>query len=698
MGHSKATDPLMPAQLFARATQAHQQGRLDIAAALYQQLLAVQADHAEAHHLLGVILGQQGDYAAAAHHIQRALTLAPYNPIYHNNLGEVWRRAQRLPEAAEAYRRAIQLQPGFAQAHYHLGNVLKLLGELDEAIAHYQQALQQRPDQVEVHYNLGNAYLEQGRYKSAMACYEKAIQLNPNHPEAHNNLGVTRREWDQFDEALACFQRALALQPTFREARLNLGLLLEAQGRTEEARRCYQPLLTPDPAQDLFRLHVDTLAPVIFPSNEAIDDYRHRLAVTLADYATRDLQVDLTRLHQSGGEPPSLLYQGRDDRPLKMAYAQLFRDRFPQYPRSLGRDRPHLGFVVTHGHEGVFLKCLRGILNHLPGQRFRLTVVCSRPNGEAILRPLITNPAVAYLSLPARFDQALALVQEACFDLLYYWEVGTDTLNYFLPFCRLAPVQCTSWGWPVTSGIPQLDYFISCAGLETAESEAHYSETLFRLQRLSTYYYRPPLPTVLKPREHFGLRTADHVYLCAQNLRKVHPDCDPLFADILRRDPRGVVVLIADKQPAITRLLKQRLQGHDAEVAERIHILPRMSESDYLNLTALADVVLDTLHYGGGANTLYDAFAAGTPVVTWPGRFHRSRYAYAAYQQMGVLDGIASSAPAYVDLALRLANEPDYRAAMSARIRDACPTLFEDQQAVTELADCFEALLAAKAA
>jgi predicted O-linked N-acetylglucosamine transferase (SPINDLY family) len=65
---------------------------------------------------------------------------------------------------------------------------------------------------------------------------------------------------------------------------------------------------------------------------------------------------------------------------------------------------------------------------------------------------------------------------------------------------------------------------------------------------------------------------------------------------------------------------------------------------------------------------------------------------------MGVLDGIASSAPAYVDLALRLANEPDYRAAVSARIRDACPTLFEDQQAVTELADCFEVLLAAKAA
>jgi predicted O-linked N-acetylglucosamine transferase (SPINDLY family) len=53
------------------------------------------------------------------------------------------------------------------------------------------------------------------------------------------------------------------------------------------------------------------------------------------------------------------------------------------------------------------------------------------------------------------------------------------------------------------------------------------------------------------------------------------------------------------------------------------------------NLIAVADVVLDTPHYCMSAYILYDAFASGAPVVTMPGAFLRSRYAYGAYHQMG---------------------------------------------------------------
>jgi protein O-GlcNAc transferase len=104
-------------------------------------------------------------------------------------------------------------------------------------------------------------------------------------------------------------------------------------------------------------------------------------------------------------------------------------------------------------------------------------------------------------------------------------------------------------------------------------------------------------------------------------------------------------------------------------------------------------VVLDTLHYGGGANTTYDSFAAGTPVVTLPTQFQRGRYAYAAYQQIDVYDAIADSPAAYVALALALGTDRAARADLSARISAACPVLFEDQAAVAELAEFFEQAL-----
>jgi predicted O-linked N-acetylglucosamine transferase (SPINDLY family) len=58
-----------------------------------------------------------------------------------------------------------------------------------------------------------------------------------------------------------------------------------------------------------------------------------------------------------------------------------------------------------------------------------------------------------------------------------------------------------------------------------------------------------------------------------------------------------------------------------------------------------------------------------------------------------VYDAIADSPAAYVTIALRLGTNRAARADLSARISAACPSLFEDMAAVTELADFFEQAL-----
>ncbi len=683
-----------PAGIFAEATRAHQSQQLERAERLYRQVLAQAPDHREAYHRMGLLCSQQQRHAEALEYLQQALALAGPNPIYFNNLGEVWRRQGNLAEAIDYYRQAIGLAPQFAEAHYNLANALKLCDDLNQALEHYSQALRIRPDYINAHYNLGNTLLGLGRFHAAAESYRRAIQLNPRFAEAYNNRGAALREQGDLDAAIESYQQALSLHPRFAEAQRNLSAVLEQQGQIDMARAAGLRALALDPNDHAFRLHIETLCPIIPADNAAIDRYRAGLLATLGRYAERELPFDLSSLHRSGSLPPiALAYQGRDDRPIKERFATLFDRRLPISARRLGAGTPQIGFVVTHGHEGVFLKCMRGVLKHFPVDRFRLTVVCSQQGGEQILRPAITNPAIQYLALPAPIGRAIELLTAARFDVLYYWEVGTDPLNYALPFCRAAPVQCAGWGWPVSTGIPQIDYFVSSALLETAASDAHYSEQLVRLAHLPTYYYRPPIPGQLRPRDYFGLCETEHVYLCAQNLRKVHPDFDQLLAAILRRDPVGLVLLIADKQPQITELLRRRFAAGMPDVVARIRFLPQLPEADYLNLIALSDLVLDTLHYGGGANTTYDCLAAGTPVVTLPTQFQRGRYAYAAYQQIGVYDAIADSPTSYVDIALALGTDWAARADLSARISAACPVLFEDQAAVDELAEFFEQVL-----
>src|SRR5262249_44840918 len=129
-------------------------------------------------------------------------------------------------------------------------------------------------------------------------------------------------------------------------------------------------------------------------------------------------------------------------------------------------------------------------------------------------------------------------------DVLYYADVGMTAWTYFLAFARLAPVQCVTWGHPLTTGIPNLDYFISSELLEGPGAEEHYTEKLVRLPNLAVHYYRPQAPAEVRPRSHYGLEETGRLYGCPQSLFKLHPDFDAILADVLRRDPEGLLVLL----------------------------------------------------------------------------------------------------------------------------------------------------------
>jgi len=158
---------------------------------------------------------------------------------------------------------------------------------------------------------------------------------------------------------------------------------------------------------------------------------------------------------------------------------------------------------------------------------------------------------------------------------------------------------------------------------------------------------------------------------------------------ILTKDPEGIVIFIEDKHPHVTGLLQARLHYHMPDFKDRILFLPRMPEADYLQLLKLAHVALDTLYYGGGANTCYDCFAVGTPLVTLPTFFHRGRYAFAAYQQMSIAECIASTQNDYVEKAIRLATDDTFRRQVQQKILAAQHQIFEDQQVIEELATFF---------
>ncbi|HYV39321.1 MAG TPA: hypothetical protein VE988_26770, partial [Gemmataceae bacterium] len=260
-----------------------------------------------------------------------------------------------------------------------------------------------------------------------------------------------------------------------------------------------------------------------------------------------------------------------------------------------------------------------------------------------------------------------------------------------------APVQCTTWGHPITSGIQAIDYFISSETLESDAAEPQYTETLVRLKTLPIHYYRPELPAPLKDKAHFGLSMEDHIYGCPQSLFKFHPDFDEVLASILRADPRGKLLLLQGLNSKWVELLQHRFARTMPDCSNRILFLPPLDVPDFINLLAVCDVLLDPLHFGGG-NSSYEGLAVGTPIVTLPSQFLRGRITLALYSQMQGLDCVADHAQDYVQKAVRLGTDADYRASIRQKLLAANEVLFENSAGIRELEHFLQRAVEAAAA
>src|ERR1700723_3212926 len=95
----------------SEALQHHEAGRLGQAQALYRDILARDPDDADSLHLLGLITSEQGDAAAGAALIQRAMAIAPGRAPYHNSLALAYRLLGHGEDAVHEYRAAVTLRP-----------------------------------------------------------------------------------------------------------------------------------------------------------------------------------------------------------------------------------------------------------------------------------------------------------------------------------------------------------------------------------------------------------------------------------------------------------------------------------------------------------------------------------------------------------------------------------------------------------
>ncbi|MBL1174385.1 tetratricopeptide repeat protein [Pantanalinema sp. GBBB05] len=742
--------------LHQRGWELQQVGKLSEAEQHYLNILQQHQHHAASWHGLGMSYYLMERYREAQAAIAKAVELDPANAAYHYSLGLVLEKIEDIAGAGQAYQQAISLDPTLIDAYSNLGNLVNEHGDPQQAELIFRSALEISSEYPGLYLNLGNALLLQRQVADAVASYETALNLEPDNLDILENLEFARQlavdqtqaalfvgntlyqrhhyleaipyleevlaqeaaefavyaaladcfgQLQQYDRVVALCRQGIAQYPNEPHLYIQFTLALQELGDTEAAIAEAKQAAQHFPDNVLFQLQFHLFLPILYQTSEEIERYRQRYTQGLATVTQQQTWTTPTlrqKALQSLGRHINFLlaYQNQNDRELQKQYGQWVHEimaaNYPQWanpvPMPPVSDRIRVGYVSGCFSEHTVGKLMRGWFLHHDRTRFEIHTYHVFPKNDALTQQ-VRSHSDAFYQMPDDLEAICQQIRADHLHVLVFPEIGMQPLMTQLAALRLAPIQCSSWMHPVTSGLPTVDYFLSSDLMEPDDAQEHYSETLVRIANLAISYPQPVVPAVTQPRSAFQLREDAVVYLVCQTLCKILPQQDSVWVAIAQQIPQAQFVFIARPNAFIAEQFRQRLQQAfavaDLNSEDFCVILPPQSQTAYWNLNQLADVFLDTMGWSGGHTTL-EAIACGLPIVTLPSRFMRGRHSYAILKMLGITDTIAQTEADYIAIATRLGRDRDWRKTLVQTMRDRFSHLYDDLTCITALEQFYE--------
>lgn len=533
------------------------------------------------------------------------------------------------------------------------------------------------------------------------------IELHEDSADIYWNLSQCYRNLNLLDEYFQTLQQAIQLYP--RDGRFHFTLIIDLRRnrRIQEAIVSAEKACRDLPDDYTFKILKYLTVPSIYNNQEEIQFYRQRFIKGL-QHLIEETSLNTLAEKQSALAGIARLtnfylsYQAQNDVDLQRQYGKLVYDimaaNFPQWfvslsmPKLQHNQKIRVGYVSHYLHSYSGTLWLTGWLKYCDHNNFEIYCYYTGNEPDAVTEKFREYSDFFY-HIPYNLTTVCEQIIADKLHILVYPEIGMNPQTMLMGALRLAPVQCTAWGHPVTTGLSNIDYFLSSELMEAENAQEHYSEKLIHLPNIGVSYPKPYIPPVVKTRADFGLSDDDVLYLCCQAPFKYLPQYDFIFAEIACRLPQAKFIFLRGT------LLKERLQRAFANLGLKFEdycvFLNIPERLDYLMINLLSDVYLDTFTWSGG-NTSLEAIACNLPIVTCPGEFMRGRHSDSFLKMLGVTDTIAQNEAEYIDIAVKLGQNPSWRREISKRISQRHDKLFDDQVCVAGLEAFYKQIVESK--
>lgn len=598
----------------------------------------------------------------------------PRNHDYQRALGRALRTQKKFGPAALRFRQAITLKKDYVEAWLDLSGLESARQNHAEAFAVVERAIEAAPDQSRLLEAKANLLRRAGRMREAEQFLLSLLTQHDAEPWVHYQLAGAISDFDRA-RANVHYRRAVELNPDKDEHRLALAESLERtrQGHEganiDEAYEVLKGLKDPDPENSTYtKIASEILV--------RVGDYEGADALGAFEqvgrsWATTGKHTALLK-HLARAKTPEdrleLIHQHRlwgDSIQAEVKHNPVVRPA----PRAPG-GKIRLGFMSSDLRRHPVAYFAQPLFEYADRERFEIYCYSYYQGDE----PDTLQQRIASQVDVFRWDQSLsdreAAQQIADDQLDMLLELGGSTHMNKLNVMAYKPARLSaSWlGYPHSSGLSNIDYLIVDPFLKPPRRDLLVEDPLVmpktwiamgELAFPETHIVNPEPPVRRTGRITFG--TANNPYKYGSEMLAV-------WAQTVARVPNSRFLFVRPEggSEAFRQNTRATFAKHGVSPDRVLFNAVRGAHMPVYNDI---DIALDTFPQTGGTTTC-EALWMGVPTVSKVGDALFERLSYSILHNAGVPELCGESSDELIEIAVRLANNPDRIAELRAGLRD----------------------------
>ena len=573
-----------------------------------------------------------------------------------DNADTAWEQGN-LQTAIELYKQALELQPDFFQAHANIGSVYAMQKDFSNALLHYKQAIELQPEIAALYSNTADIHNEARQFSEAEYFSREALKYDANYIPAINNLCIALRQQDKTDQAIEILNKTLPLAPGVPELWVNMGDCYSRKKEYQEAVKYFTKAteINPRVAQVYHKLAIATEK---MGQYETLIEYLHK-SLTLIPTLKQTHSKYLFFLNTRGTMSTADTYKEF----LKWDEIQGEHGRANKFTHTKPASAPQklrIGYVSPDFRQHSVSFFFQPIISNHDKSKFEIYCYANVPKPDEVTARLQKHADKWYDIFDATEQEVAQLIYDDKIDILVdlAGHTGYNQLQAFT--YKPAPVQATYLGGATTSGLRDMDYWITDAIIHPDNTQEPSTEEKYRLPRCF-YSYKPPENA---PDIQTESRATDPTFASFNDYRKLTEQTIMMWSKVLTAVPQAVMLLKhrslehEDRQAWIREKFRQH-KIDDSRISFGGHT---SNHAEHLEQYNSIDVALDPFPFTGATTTI-DTMWMGVPTVTLAGDSMASRYSASFLHTVGLDDLVTDNIDDYVKVAAKLIHD-------NARLKD----------------------------